>query len=80
MDRSMMRDVFCVTADWCPTTVARTVGTMRADAVLSGDVGALDAIVDAFYGHDAAQVRCDAMRCDARCARRARRTNTNEDE
>ena len=38
-------------------------GTMRAEAVLSGDVGALDAIVDAFYGHDASQVRCDATRC-----------------
>jgi hypothetical protein len=38
---------------------------MRAEAVLSGDVGALDAIVDAFYGHDAAQVRCDATRRDA---------------
>jgi len=79
----MRRDVFRVTADWGPTTddsrAHGTVGTMRADAVLRGDVGALDAIVDAFYGHDAAQVRCDAMRCDAmRCARRARRTKTNE--
>ena len=39
--------------------------TMRAEAVLNGDVAALDAIVDAFYGPDAGEVRRDAMRCDA---------------
>ena len=38
---------------------------MRAEAVLNGDVAALDAIVDAFYGPDAGEVRRDAMRCDA---------------
>ena len=55
---------------------------MNAEAVLSGDVGALDAIVDAFYGHDATQVRDsddDAMRGDAMrwdgCDRATKRPN-----
>ena len=50
-------------------TAVAHAATMNAEAVLSGDVGALDAIVDAFYGHDATQVRHsddddDAMRWD----------------
>lgn len=72
---SAMRSTMCVLlCVFCERGAARArltavahAATMNAEAVLSGDVGALDAIVDAFYGHDATQVRHsddDAMRWD----------------